>query len=764
MLKRSQPYFLRHFYTSRRSSQSGFLTSAFVQQTDTGVDNLSDPGSKRKKAPLLRKDTICQSIQDLVKDIHVPGFELISVNPRIKDGGVFIEFYYISDSEATTASNSTLVDDPALTKIQSTMLEKINSQGGLPSSIPFKTGHIWRVIGYPWKEDMRRYASRTLRVEFDGPDIREERLWDFLRPFGRIEYINPPVPVPAGMLRSSHVTFQRISSATVAHNCIHGISIPSPSNPQVSTRLNTSYERPIKAHVIRDWLTSHPRIVFPVLVFLIGSLTYTVFDPIRAFAVESKLLGWFDYRKNVVVQWFMRQSLFKLLEPPKAESRHLNASAWKDRKDAEESLQSYLSDEPTTLTFVHGPAGSGKTMLLDSVLEKTPRHLVIIDCSKIYDATSDAGMVKSLARQTGYRPIFTFLDSFKNVIDIASVGLIGQKAGLSSSLQDQVKEVLDVVEQGLRRATIYVERESKRGEENEKLKEKRNQWQAERIAKIKSGHFHDGRIDCVAGNGIMSELGVGIERFDDESERSLPDNEHQLKQEQPPSITAERKEYKSVRSIEAIPVIVIKHYDANCQGTKSLITTALANWAGRLASGKIAHVIVTSDDRDATKLSKAIPTRPLNDIILSDADETSALSYLQQNLKDLGLEHKFNSQDVRLLQRLGGRVRDLETVIHKLSTYPNVTISEVMEDIERRGVTEVRKNVFAGESEEGTNLAWTKQQAWSIVKALAQKDHVNYYDVLMNFPFKGNEEALRALEQIELISIITSNGKWKPLV
>lgn len=30
------------------------------------------------------------------------------------------------------------------------------------------------------------------------------------------------------------------------------------------------------------------------------------------------------------------------------------------------------------------------------------------------------------------------------------------------------------------------------------------------------GLVHDGRMDCVAGNGIMSELGAGIERGDGE--------------------------------------------------------------------------------------------------------------------------------------------------------------------------------------------------------------------------------------------------------
>lgn len=36
-------------------------------------------------------------------------------------------------------------------------------------------------------------------------------------------------------------------------------------------------------------------------------------------------------------------------------------------------------------------------------------------------------MVAALAAQTGYWPVFTFLNSMNNLVDIASVGLIGQK-------------------------------------------------------------------------------------------------------------------------------------------------------------------------------------------------------------------------------------------------------------------------------------------------------------------------------------------------
>lgn len=96
------------------------------------------------------------------------------------------------------------------------------------------------------------------------------------QPYGRIRDVKLPTPVPAGVHRSALVTFERTHAAAIAHNCIHGAFIPSLTDATKFTRLNTGYERPIKPHLIRDWLASHPKIVFPVVVFLLGTLTYTV--------------------------------------------------------------------------------------------------------------------------------------------------------------------------------------------------------------------------------------------------------------------------------------------------------------------------------------------------------------------------------------------------------------------------------------------------------------------------------------------------------
>lgn len=79
------------------------------------------------------------------------------------------------------------------------------------------------------------------------------------------------------MLRSTSVTFRYLRSAATARNTVHGLAVQSPYSGSI-THLRTSYQLPIQAHVIRDYIASHPKIFLPVLIFLLGTLTYTVGD------------------------------------------------------------------------------------------------------------------------------------------------------------------------------------------------------------------------------------------------------------------------------------------------------------------------------------------------------------------------------------------------------------------------------------------------------------------------------------------------------
>lgn len=80
------------------------------------------------------------------------------------------------------------------------------------------------------------------------------------------------MPPPAvGGLRYSIVTFRGVRSAAIARNAVHGARV-APSG----TIIHTTYQAPVQAHAVRDYMASHPRIFLPVLVFLLGTITYTV--------------------------------------------------------------------------------------------------------------------------------------------------------------------------------------------------------------------------------------------------------------------------------------------------------------------------------------------------------------------------------------------------------------------------------------------------------------------------------------------------------
>jgi len=69
--------------------------------------------------------------------------------------------------------------------------------------------------------------------------------------------------------------------------------------------------------------------------------------------------------------------------------------------------------------------------MLEAIVQNSGRNTLVIDCRKLNNASSDAALVGSLAAQTGYWPVFNFVNSMGNLIDLASVGLMGQKGILS---------------------------------------------------------------------------------------------------------------------------------------------------------------------------------------------------------------------------------------------------------------------------------------------------------------------------------------------
>jgi hypothetical protein len=104
----------------------------------------------------------------------------------MKDGGVFINFRYcpktISELETIPAlRTASATTDSSLAEIKQALTKHIAAKGGIPSWLEAKHGNLWEVLGTPWREDMRRFASSIVRVSFEGPDVCDEQIWNTLR-------------------------------------------------------------------------------------------------------------------------------------------------------------------------------------------------------------------------------------------------------------------------------------------------------------------------------------------------------------------------------------------------------------------------------------------------------------------------------------------------------------------------------------------------------------------------------------------------------
>ena len=102
--------------------------------------------------------------------------------------------------------------------------------------------------------------------------------------------------------------------------------------------------------------------------------------------------------------------------------------------------------------------------------------------------------------------------------------------------------------------------------------------------KIREGIWHDPRLDCIAGNGVISELGVGDESFgrDDAdakpivvSDRELVKGENgkekEMGEEKEKETRADEKKQTpsdDLQAIDAMPIVILKGFDSKGGGAK----------------------------------------------------------------------------------------------------------------------------------------------------------------------------------------------------
>lgn len=163
-----------------------------------------------------------------------------------------------------------------------------------------------------------------------------------------------------------------------------------------------------------------------------------------------------------------------------------------------------------------------------------------------------------------------------------------------------MQQMLDVVGKALKAAGVDAVRHSENEKAAEVRAEERRREEIRRRRSILAGTWHDPRADCLAGNGIMSELGVGDELFRPEDGDSV-DEVHAFSEGD--LAYSEKSHVKSAPETQVNqgkPIVVIKNF-ATKRG-QDVIIAELAKWAASLVQGGVAHVIVVSDNRENAKV------------------------------------------------------------------------------------------------------------------------------------------------------------------
>ncbi|RPB26273.1 hypothetical protein L211DRAFT_705328 [Terfezia boudieri ATCC MYA-4762] len=681
---------------------------------------------------------------------NLEGFKLLSVYPRPKDGGAFVKFAY--DLSVTTPR-----------EIESSIQSHLYNLQVRPLFAPLHPLRAYLVEGIPWTEDLYRFPSARLKVEFvSGPELSQESLYNLFRRFGKISEILRQPGEGKEVQRWTVVQFLSVRSATAARCCLHrtrfvelsGAGIGTEGSGEgdgkvsiaggeagkavVPTVLRVQYERTAKVHWLRDWIVSHPKIVIPALAAIIATITVAIFDPIRTWFIKAKITGALSLSEYEPFKWVSRHtSIFPFNRRPTPDANPLLLS---ERSSTIETLRSWLLDNSETFIIVQGPRGSGKReLVLDHVLPPR-KNLLIIDCEPITEAHGDTATIASVAQQVGYRPVFSWMNTISSLADLAAQGTIGTSAGFSQTMELQFSKILQNAGTALREIALQ-----------------------DRDASDKDANLSD-------------------------------------------------EEYLSAHP-EKRPVVVIDNFLHSPEGT--IIYDRLASWAALLVSASVAHVIFLTNDASFSKsLSKSLPDRVFRSVLLGDASAQSAKTFVLNALAEDTAEKgqkssspsdgSFTStelarQNAPLLEEeldasiaiLGGRLTDLEALATRIRSGegPRLAVSQIVS----ASAVEINKLYLSPDQQHNDPKSprkWSTEQAWYLITLLdaanagsphaptnpgvntpnnpedVEPGSVNYNSILLHPLFKSpstGEESLQSLAHSDLITILTqSSGSGRP--
>ncbi|KAH8672653.1 escape protein-like protein 2 [Tricladium varicosporioides] len=623
--------------------------------------------------------------------------KVTEILPRLKDGGAFVKFQYpagLTPIEVEGLVAAYLKENPIK-----------------PWFNPFRRIRTNLVVGKPWLEDLYRFPSRRLKVEFvptspgkEVAELSQESLYSLFRKYGKLAEITTQPSDSKILPKYAFLDFTHMGQAIMAKNCMHGLKVlEDAGGGPMGTQLRLSFEQKIKAHWIRDWIVNHPRVVIPAIAALVATITVAVFDPIRTFFIKAHIDQNWNLRENRVYKWFKSQATDIFSFRNRNSEELILGTIWADRRNVIDQLQTWLMETADTFVVVQGPRGSGKKELIMDQALKGRKNTLLIDCKPIQEARGDSATISAAARSVGYRPVFSWMNSISSLIDLAAQGTIGVKSGFSETLDSQLGKI----------------------------------WQNTATA--------------------LKSVALDMRKKDDK-DSSLSDDDW----------LEAHPEYR--------PVVVIDNF-LHKNEESSIVYDKISEWAAGLTTMNIAHVIFLTNDISYSKsLSKALPDRVFRQIALGDItpevakrfvithldSEPTAASVGETKLTERQRRRDLDELD-ECIEALGGRLTDLEFLARRLKTgqSPKRAVAEIIE----QSASEIMKMYLL--TVDKSEPKWSPEQAWYLVKSLAEADSLRYNEVLLSNTFASSlsssasngESVLEALSAAELISIKTYKGR-----
>ncbi|KAH6851315.1 RNA12 protein-domain-containing protein [Chaetomium sp. MPI-CAGE-AT-0009] len=626
--------------------------------------------------------------------------KVTEIIPRLKEGGAYVKFTY--------------PDNISPADIEDQLVKFLEKTPITPWFNPFRTIKSRLVLGRPWLEDLYRLPKSRLRIEFvpaensEPPtELSQESLYSLFRRYGKISDITSQPPDSKVLPKFAYVDFVLVRDAILARNCIHGFVLQEEGSKSL-TRLRLSYEQRPRVHNIWNWVTNHPRIVIPIIAAFLAAFTVAVFDPIREFFVKVHVQKSFEFTDSKLYKWLKRQTSDILIFRKRGDDDAGLSALFTHRKDLIDSIQNNLLETVGTFIVVQGPRGSGgRELVMDQVLEGR-RDVLVVDCRQIVEARGEARIIRKLANQVGYRPVFSWANNLSSMVDLAIQGTTGVKTGFSETLESQVTKILQTTAEALKDVSLARRKSDKDGNLTD---DAYLEAHPERRPVIVIDNFlHKGE-----------EKGIIYDKISEWASALVQANiAHVI------FLTTDTSFSKPLS--KALPDRVFH------QITLGDLTPEVAK-----------HFVVSQLETDENSDKE------------SDASPVISKKKLRRDLQELD----------ECIDVLGGRLTDLQVLARRLKVgqSPKKAVSDI---IEQSASEILRMFLLSNRGAAGSSdKKWSTEQAWYLIKEIALKENLRYNEVLLSKTFAKSittgasnaEAALESLANAELITVKSHHGR-----